>query len=66
MICMRESQPHVLMTAFNLFNGVQTAECRDIIEDVLRCEFGYQGIVMTDWIIGDGTVQDLRAPQPKR
>ena len=44
------------MTSFNLLNGVHTAECRDIIEDLLRSEFGYQGIVMTDWIIGDGTV----------
>ena len=55
-ICVRESQPHALMTSFNLLNGVHTAECRDIIEDVLRSEFDYQGIVMTDWIIGDGTV----------
>ena len=65
MICMRESQPHALMTAFNLLNGVQTAECRDIIEDVLRCEFGCQGIVMADWIIGDGTVDKTSAhPSP--
>ena len=51
-IAVRESQPHALMTSYNLLNGVHTCERRDLIEDVLRAEFGYQGIVMTDWIIG--------------
>ncbi len=47
-----ESQPHALMTSYNLLNGVHTSERRGLIEDVLRAEFGYRGIVMTDWIIG--------------
>ena len=51
-IAVRESQPHALMTSYNLLNGVHTCERRDLIEDVLRAEFGYKGIVMTDWIIG--------------
>ncbi len=51
-IAVKESQPHALMTSYNLINGVHTAERRDLIEDILRCEFGYEGIVMTDWIIG--------------
>ena len=38
------------MTSYNLLNGVHTSERRDLTEDVLRCEFGYQGIVMTDWL----------------
>jgi len=48
----RESQPCALMTSYNLLNGVHTSERRGLIEDVLRAEFGYGGIVMTDWIIG--------------
>ena len=51
-IAVKESHPHALMTSYNLLNGVHTCERRDLIEDILRCEFGYQGIVMTDWIIG--------------
>ncbi len=51
-ICVRESQPMALMTSYNLINGVHTAEQRDLIEKILRCEFGFEGIVMTDWIIG--------------
>ena len=50
-ICVRESHPHALMTSYNLLNGTHTSERRDIIEDILRCEFGFDGIVMTDWII---------------
>jgi len=50
-ICVRESQPKAVMTSYNLLNGVHTSERRDLIEDILRAEFGYQGIVMTDWII---------------
>ena len=50
-ICVKESQPHSLMTSYNLLNGVHTSEHRGLIEDVLRSEYGFRGIVMTDWII---------------
>lgn len=42
------------MTSYNLLNGVHTCQRRDIIEDVLRDEFGFRGIVMTDWMAGSG------------
>lgn len=35
-------------------NGVHTSERRDLTEDILRSEYGYQGIVMTDWVTGGG------------
>ncbi|MBQ1605136.1 MAG: glycoside hydrolase family 3 C-terminal domain-containing protein [Lachnospiraceae bacterium] len=50
-IAVRESQPHALMTSYNLINGQHTAESRGLTEDILRCEYGYEGIVMTDWVI---------------
>ena len=50
-IAVRESQPHALMTSYNLLNGQHTAESRGLIEDILRSEYGYEGIVMTDWVI---------------
>jgi len=50
-ICVREAQPHALMTSYNLLNGEHTSERRDLCEDILRSEWGYQGIVMTDWLI---------------
>jgi len=53
-ICVRDSQPKAVMTSYNLLNGTHTAERRDLSEDVLRCEFGFAGIIMTDWVVGNG------------
>ena len=63
-IAVRESQPHALMTSYNLLNGVHTSERRDLIEDILRAEFGYQGIVMTDWIISATAGKGNKYPGP--
>lgn len=49
-ICVREAQPKAVMTSYNLLNGTHTAENRGLIMDILRAEYGYQGIVMTDWV----------------
>lgn len=51
-IAVRESQPRALMTSYNLINGVHTAQSRDLIDTILRREFGFEGIVMTDWVMG--------------
>lgn len=50
-ICIQESQPCAVMTSYNLLNGTHTSECRGLTEDVLRSEYGFRGIVMTDWIV---------------
>ena len=51
-ICIRESQPTAVMTSYNLLNGEHTSESRALTTDVLRREFGFDGLVMTDWVIG--------------
>ncbi len=50
-ICVKKANPKAAMTSYNLLNGVHTAEHRGLIEDILRREFGFDGIVMTDWIV---------------
>ncbi len=50
-IAVRKSQPHALMTSYNLLNGTHTSEHAGLIEDILRREFGFKGIVMTDWVL---------------
>ena len=57
-ICIRESAPLALMTSYNLLNGVHTAEREDLLKGVLRDEWGYKGLVMSDWIIG--SLQDKK------
>ncbi len=50
-ICVRDAQPHAVMSSYNLLNGVHTSERRDLIEDYLRSECGFKGLVMTDWLV---------------
>lgn len=50
-ICVRQTQPHAVMTSYNLLNGRHTSQRRDLIEDFLRAECGFEGIVMTDWLV---------------
>ena len=50
-LCIRESDPAALMTSYNLINGVHTSEDPQLCRDILRREFGYQGTVMTDWVV---------------
>ena len=50
-IAVEEGRPKAVMTSYNLLNGTHTSERRRLIENVLRCEFGFDGIIMTDWII---------------
>ena len=64
-LCVRESQPCAVMTSYNLINGVHTSESRELTEDILRGEFGFQGIVMTDWVVGGSLMYNSRRyPMP--
>ena len=49
-ICIRESAPAAVMTSYNLINGMHTSEHYGLVTDILRSEWGFEGVVMTDWI----------------
>ncbi len=45
----RDSAPMSIMTSYNAVNGWRTAESRELLTDILRGEWGYEGLVITDW-----------------
>lgn len=48
-IVVRESQPLALMSSYNRLNGIYTPNSCDLLTNILRCEWGFEGVVMTDW-----------------
>ena len=48
-VAVRECAPKALMTSYNTVNGVHAANNVDLVKRILRQEWGYQGLVMTDW-----------------
>ncbi len=48
-IAVKESQPMAIMTSYNLINGVHAANNYDLCTNVARNEWGFKGLIMTDW-----------------
>ena len=53
-IAIRESDPWCLMTSYNLVNGVWSHYHYELATDILREEWGYQGLTITDWWMHPG------------
>ncbi|MBQ7486715.1 MAG: glycoside hydrolase family 3 C-terminal domain-containing protein [Clostridia bacterium] len=48
-IAIRESQPMSIMTSYNMINGIHAANNHDLCTCLARNEFGFKGVIMTDW-----------------
>ncbi len=49
-IAVKEYHPSSVMTSYNMVNGIYTADSYDLCTKVLRNEWGFNGVVMTDWL----------------
>ena len=60
-IAVREGAPGAVMTSYNQLAGSYTANNWELITGILRCEWGFDGLVMTDWLAtGRGLADDGR------
>lgn len=60
-IAVKEGQPKMLMTSYNKINGVSVSESRFLVTDILRGEWGFDGVVVSDWLGGDHPVLQMQA-----
>ncbi len=60
-IAVEEGKPGALMTSYNEVNGEYSSENTHLIQDILRGEWGYEGLVITDWGAANDPIKGVKA-----
>lgn len=71
-IAIREANPGAVMSCYNRVNGTHVSESKDLLDGLLREEWGWKGLIMSDWFGTYSTAEamnaglDLEMPGPTR
>ncbi len=60
-IIVKKAQPWTIMSSYNKVNGTYASESHYILTDILRNDWGFEGIVMTDWFGGKNPPAQIQA-----
>ncbi len=60
-IAVRRAHPSAIMAAYNKVNGQYSSQSHDLLTRILRDEWGFEGLVMTDWFGGNDAIEQIAA-----